>query len=232
MKVFNVNLGLIHFKDAWEIQRVLHNHKQKHNFPDIILSTQHYPVYTLGKTGERDHLLIDEKGLIKNKIDYHEIDRGGDITYHGPGQLVVYPIFNLVNYYKDTHRFLRDLEESVILTLAYYNIEGFKDEEFTGVWVGEEKICAMGIKVSRWITMHGLALNVNNDLAYFNSIIPCGIFHKGVTSISKLLQHEVSFDDVNLKLIENMKRVFGFETANAALEDLLRDIQNSELINR
>jgi len=231
MKVFHVNMGLTHFKDAWDIQKVLHNHKQKSSTPDIILSTEHHPVYTLGKSGERNHLLLNESGLKKNNIEYYEIDRGGDITYHGPGQLVVYPIFNLVNFYKDIHRFLRDLEESVILTLAHFGIEGYKDEEFTGVWVGEEKICAIGIKVSKWITMHGLALNVNNDLSYYNSIIPCGIFHKGITSIKKILKREVSVDEVNLILTENMKIVFGFETKETAIEDILKEIHVSTIIS-
>lgn len=224
MKAYLIKLGQSHYKDAWEVQKIIHNYKLKHKFPDIIISTEHYPVYTLGKTGERNHLLINEAELKKNNIDYFEIDRGGDITYHGPGQLVVYPIFNLGNFYKDTHRFLRDLEEAVILTLSKFGIDGTKDEEFTGVWVGNEKICAIGIKVSRWVTMHGLALNVNNELSYFDKIIPCGIFHKGVTSISKVLDTKSDINTVHEHLINSLNIVFGLETETVALEEILRKI--------
>ena len=221
MKVLHSNIELTHFNEAWAIQKVIHNYKQKIRINDVILSTEHYPVYTLGKSGERDHLLINEVELVKRKIDYFEIDRGGDITYHGPGQLVVYPIFDLNNYYKDTHRFLRDLEQAVILTLNHYDIEGYRDEEYTGVWVGEEKICAIGIKVSRWITMHGLAFNVNNELENFGKIIPCGIFHKGVTSIKKILNTGIDINDIRKSLIENMAKVFEFETEEINKEDLM-----------
>jgi lipoyl(octanoyl) transferase len=222
MKILHTHLGITHFKAVWDIQKVLHEKRRNNEIDDIILTTQHYPVYTLGKTGERDHLLIDEKVLNERKIDYFEIDRGGDITYHGPGQIVLYPIFDLNNYYKDTHRFLRDLEEAVILTLDNYGIKGHREEEFTGVWVGDEKICAIGIKVSRWVTMHGLAFNINNDLSYFDSIIPCGIFHKGITSIKKILGFEVDIAEANLLLINSMKKVFGFEIEDLSEDELLK----------
>lgn len=230
MKVLHANIKLTHFKDAWEKQKTIHNSKRSKSQTDVILSTEHFPVYTLGKSGERDHLLINENELNKRKIEYFEIDRGGDITYHGPGQLVVYPIFDLNNYYKDIHRFLRDLEESVIMTLDHYGIEGSREEEFTGVWVGDEKICAIGIKVSGWITMHGLALNVNNELTNFGSIIPCGIFHKGVTSISRILNTEIDIGEVSRILIENMGKVFGFEAEEISGEELLRRFTNSQAI--
>ena len=141
-------------------------------------------------------------------ISYYEIDRGGDITYHGPGQLVAYPILDLNNYYKDTHRYLRELEETVILTLKDIGIDAHREEEFTGVWVGEEKICAIGIKVSRWITMHGIAFNVNTDLSYFDKIIPCGIFHKGVTSIQKLTGEKADFEKIKDLYVKNFQEVF------------------------
>jgi lipoyl(octanoyl) transferase len=131
MKVLHSSIGQTHFSDAWEIQRSVLAYKQKNPTNDVILSTEHFPVYTLGKTGERNHLLINDDELGKKEIEYFEIDRGGDITYHGPGQLVVYPIFDLNNYYKDTHRYLRDLEETVILTLDNYNIKSCRDEEYT-----------------------------------------------------------------------------------------------------
>ena len=227
MKVLHSNIELTHFNNTWEIQKVIHGLKQKEQINDIIISTEHYPVYTLGKTGERNHLLINEDELAKRQIDYFEIDRGGDITYHGPGQLVVYPIFDLNNYYKDTHRFLRDLEEAVILTLNHYNITGHREEEYTGVWIGDEKICAIGIKVSRWITMHGLALNINNKLDNFEKIIPCGIFHKGITSFKKILNTDININDVRKLLIGNMEKVFGFNAEEITKDDLL----NKFLVN-
>jgi len=222
MKILHASLGTTYFKDAWDIQKVLHEKRRNHSIGDIILTTEHHPVYTLGKTGERDHLLINEISLAERKIEYYEIDRGGDITYHGPGQIVLYPIFDLNNYYKDTHRFLRDLEEAVIKTLEHYGIEGHKDEEFTGVWVGEEKICAVGIKVSRWVTMHGLAFNINNDLSYFDSIIPCGIFHKGITSIKKILDMEVDIAEASGLLLDSMKKVFGFEIEEIPFDNIIK----------
>ncbi|HEY3250766.1 MAG TPA: lipoyl(octanoyl) transferase LipB [Ignavibacteria bacterium] len=220
MKVLQVNLGLTQFNEVWKIQKNLHQYKQKNKSEDIIITTQHFPVYTLGKSGDRNHLLLSEEKLNLNKISYYEIDRGGDITYHGPGQLVLYPIFDLNNYYKDIHRFLRDLEEAVIMTLEYFGIKGHREEEFTGVWVGGEKICAIGIKVSRWITMHGLALNINNDLSYFDKIIPCGIFHKGVTSFKKILGKEADFNKVSQLLVNNMEKVFNIDVIEFSEQEL------------
>jgi lipoate-protein ligase B len=226
MKILHVDIGLTHFKAAWEIQKTIYSSVRSGNSRDVIITTEHYPVYTLGKTGLKDHLLLNADELESQGIDYFEIDRGGDITYHGPGQLVVYPIFDLNHYYKDTHRFLRDLEETVILTLSEYNIKGYRDEQFTGVWVGQEKICAIGIKVSRWVTMHGLAFNVNNDLHNFDKIIPCGIFHKGVTSMKKLLNTGIEMKEVRKKLIMNMEKIFGVEA-----EEIMKDILLSKIIS-
>lgn len=211
MDAYHIELGLADYKTTWDLQKEIHLYKQKNPINDVIITVEHPHVYTLGKTGTRDHVLINDDEMKAKGISYYEIDRGGDITYHGPGQLVVYPIFDLNNHYKDTHRFLRDLEKVVILTLADYGIEGKHDEEYTGVWVGEEKICAIGIKASRWITMHGLALNVNNDLSYFDKIIPCGIFHKGVTSMSKIRAQEIDMAELKKNILNKFKAVFGFE---------------------
>lgn len=207
-RAYHINLGIAEYKEAWDLQKKIHLYKQQNKFEDVIITVQHTPVYTLGKSGTRDHILISDEEMKTRGISYYEIDRGGDITFHGPGQLVVYPIFDLNNYYKDTHRFLRDLEEVVIQTLKQYEIEGSRDEEYTGVWVNNEKICAIGIKVSRWITMHGIALNVNNELSYFDDIIPCGIFHKGVTSMKKILRKEADFRQITKKTLENFMSVF------------------------
>ena len=229
MKAYHLNLGLNDYKQTWELQKKIHLYKQKNKAEDFIITVEHPHVYTLGKTGSRNHILIDEKGMKKAGISYYEIDRGGDITYHGPGQLVVYPIFDLNNYYKDTHRYLRDLEKTVILTLKEYGIEASSDEEFTGVWVGGQKICAIGIKVSRWITMHGLALNVNNDLSYFDKIIPCGIFHKGVTSLSKILNKKIEMNEIISKILNSFKNVFEIEGVENITLDKLSPILDANL---
>jgi lipoyl(octanoyl) transferase len=211
MEVFHLDLGISDFGDVWELQEHINKIKQDNPINDIILTTQHNNVYTLGRSGDRDHLLVSQEELKREKIAYYEIDRGGDLTYHGHGQLVCYPIFDLKHYYLDAHRYLRDLEEAVIMTLKEFNISSGRDNEFTGVWVGGDKICAIGIKLSRWITMHGLALNINNDLGYFGKIIPCGIFHKGITSMKKILNSEVDLDLVESRLLNNFKLLFNID---------------------
>ncbi len=208
MPIIHKDLGFTEYKEVWDLQRATHLEKQKGLSEDIVYTVEHDHVYTLGKTGSRDHILISDEEMKTKGISYYEIDRGGDITYHGPGQLVVYPILDLNNYYKDTHRYLRALEETVILTLRELDIEAHREEEFTGVWVGEEKICAIGIKVSRWITMHGIAFNINTDLSYFDKIIPCGIFHKGVTSIEKLTGKRSDMAAVKKMYIKNFLKTF------------------------
>ena len=232
MDVFHIELGLRDYKEVWDLQKQIHLYKQRHKFNDVIITVEHSPVYTLGKSGDRNHILVTDAEMKKRGISFHEIDRGGDITYHGPGQLVVYPIFDLNNYYKDTHKFLRDLEEAVILTLKDFGIESGREEEYTGVWVGDKKICAIGIKVSRWITMHGLALNVNNDLSYFNKIIPCGIFHKDVTSISSELGKEIDINNTSGSVIKNLQSVFKIhQITNIELNSLQAVINHNEKSN-
>jgi len=223
-KVIHIDQGLADFKQVWDLQKKIHTYKQKHNdFEDVIITCEHPHVYTLGKSGDKDHLLLDENQLKQKKISYYEIDRGGDLTYHGPGQLVCYPILNLNHYYLDTHRFLRDLEETVILVLKDYGIESHKDEQYTGVWVGEEKICAIGIKVSRWVTMHGLAFNVNSDLQFFSNIIPCGIFHKGVTSMKKILGIEMNMNEVKNKMLSSFQNVFKIDIIEEMMPEEIED---------
>ncbi len=208
MGIKHIDLGFADYKEVWDLQKETHIKKQSTSSDDIVYIVEHNHVYTLGKTGSRDHILISDEDMKLKGISYYEIDRGGDITYHGPGQLVVYPILDLNNYYKDTHRYLRNLEETVILTLKEIGIEAHREEEYTGVWVGEEKICAIGIKVSKWITMHGIAFNINTDLSYYDKIIPCGIFHKGVTSIEKITGKKADFEEIKEIYIKNFREVF------------------------
>lgn len=232
-KTFHINLGKTDFKKVWDFQKEINKYKQNNKCNDIILSTEHFHVYTLGKSGDKNHLLLNSNELEKKKIAYYEIDRGGDLTYHGPGQLVVYPILDLHNYYLDTHRYLRDLEEVIILTLKEYGIDSYRDEEFTGVWINGKKICAIGIKISRWITMHGLAFNVNTDLNFFDFIIPCGIFHKGVTGLKELTGKETDINPAAEKVLKNFEKVFGIETRDIAIEELFRyyNMSNSYIFN-
>ncbi|MCH2232789.1 MAG: lipoyl(octanoyl) transferase LipB [Crocinitomicaceae bacterium] len=221
------DLGLIDYKKAWDYQEELFKSKvdlkiafRKEETNDLpshdLLFCQHPHVYTLGKSGSPGNLLINEQMLKEKDAQYYKINRGGDITYHGPGQLVMYPIFDLDQFFTDIHKYMRFLEEAVILTLFEFGITAGRVEGLTGVWVDggtpqERKICAMGVKSSRWVTMHGIALNVNPDLTYFNNIVPCGIVDKAVTSMAKELGHEVDMAEVQEALTENMANVFDFD---------------------
>ena len=173
-------------------------------------------MYTLGKSGNQKNLLINDAFLKEKKASYYEINRGGDITYHGPGQIVVYPIFDLDHFFTDIHKYLRFLEESVILTLKEYGINSGRVKGLTGVWLDGEKpsarkICALGVKSSRWVTMHGIGFNINTNLDYFNYIVPCGIEDKQVTSLSKELHKEINLKELKNKLKINMANVFDFD---------------------
>lgn len=202
-------LGRQSYQPVWDYQKTLLKQRTADEIQDRLLLVEHTPTYTLGKTGDQNHLLADEKELQTRHAEYVPIDRGGDITYHGPGQLVGYPILHLKNYRKDVHWYLRQLEETIIRTIAEYGLKGERDPEYTGVWVGDEKIAAIGVKVSRWVTMHGFALNVTTDLSYFGRIIPCGIFHKGVCSIESLLDISPSLEEVQKIYLEKFSEVFG-----------------------
>ena len=221
------SLGLINYEESWKKQESIFNkiidtkiknrNLQKEIKTDnYILSCSHPHVYTLGKSGDEKNLLIDENIIEKKNLEFFKINRGGDITYHGPGQIVIYPILDLENFFTDIHKYLRSLEEAVILTLKEYNIESGRIKNYTGVWIDIEsdtprKICALGVKTSRWVTMHGLALNVNTDLNFFKNIIPCGINDKEVTSISKEVGQVIKIKDVEKKLLNNLSKVFEFK---------------------
>ena len=221
------SLGLINYEESWKKQESIFNkiidtkiknrNLQKEIKTDnYILSCSHPHVYTLGKSGDEKNLLIDKNIIEKKNLEFFKINRGGDITYHGPGQIVIYPILDLENFFTDIHKYLRSLEEAVILTLKEYNIESGRIKNYTGVWIDIEsdtprKICALGVKTSRWVTMHGLALNVNTDLNFFKNIIPCGINDKEVTSISKEFGQVIKIKDVEKKLLNNLSKVFEFK---------------------
>ena len=220
-KIKFIDLGLMDYKEAWDFQQNLFdeiveikkkNRKDSTNkkTPNYFLLVEHPHVYTLGKSGNMSNLLIDETELKNNDASFYKINRGGDITYHGPGQIVGYPILDLENFFTDIHKYLRFLEEVIILTLKNYEIKGERNQGKTGVWIDTKtpfprKICAMGVRASRWVTMHGFALNANVDLNYFNNIIPCGLANNIVTSISNEKKRKTV--DV-LKIKELLKRNF------------------------
>jgi len=219
-----IELGKMPYQQALELQEKLfretiaikrENRARSTQFPtkNYLLWVEHNPVITLGKSGKQKHLLLDEQQLKKKEIDFYPTSRGGDITFHGPGQIVGYPILDLDNFFTDIHKYLRFLEQAVINTLAEYGLEGTRSEGETGVWLDvgtpfARKICAMGVKASRWVTMHGFAFNINTDLSYFDHIIPCGIQGKGVTSLAKELGKEISFKEVKEKLEVHFAHLF------------------------
>lgn len=202
------NIGRTRYADAWRLQQQLWELRHSGTIGDVFLYTEHEHVYTIGKGGDNNHLLASGNELRETGTDFFRIDRGGDVTYHGPGQIVGYPILDLNNYFLDLHRYLRSLEEVIIVALKEFGIEGTREEGLTGVWVKGNKIAAIGVKVSRWVTMHGFALNVNTDLSRFGRIIPCGIFHKGVTSIREILGRSVMLEEVQDQLTIAFGSVF------------------------
>jgi len=214
-----VRLGRTGYARTWELQKRLAASRIAGTSPDLLLLNEHEHVYTIGTSGEQDHLLAGPEELRAAGAQVFEVDRGGDITYHGPGQLVGYPIIDLNGFYLDLHRYLRELEEVVIRTLAGYGIASGRDAGLTGVWVGPNKIAAIGVKVSRWVTTHGFALNVGTDAKYFDRIIPCGIFHKGVTSMEEILGAKVSLEEVADRVTEHFGAVFNARMERRTIEE-------------
>lgn len=194
----------MNYQTAWNLQKDLQQKVMSGKSEDTLILVEHEPVYTFGKNADENHLLQNSPGNVK----VFHIERGGDITFHGPGQLVAYPILDLNHYRKSVHWYMRSLETVLIQTLEEFGISAGSKEGLTGVWVGDKKIAALGVRISRWVTMHGFALNVNTDLAYYDSIIPCGIFEYGVTSMHKVLGHEVNMDAVKAKVECQFSRVF------------------------
>ncbi len=227
-KVVLQDLGFKDYKETWDYQETLFkeivdvkikNRRENTGLetPNHFLFVEHPHVYTLGKSGDINNLLVDEKRLKEKGASFYKINRGGDITYHGPGQIVGYPILDLDNFFTDIHKYLRLLEEMVILTLAEYGLKAERSDGETGVWLDvgtpfARKICAMGVRASRWVTMHGFALNINADLGYFDLMIPCGIKDKAVTSLNvELGKKEVDMEEVKQKLLRHFETLFEAE---------------------
>ncbi len=227
-QVIYEDLGLMEYQPTWDYQEQLlkHNtdiklynreHAEKRQTVNSLLFCEHPHVYTLGKSGDEKNLLLDANALEVAEAKFVRINRGGDITYHGPGQIVGYPIFDLEYFQTDLHLYLRSLEDAVINTLKHYSIKAGRIHGLTGVWIDEErtgyerKICAIGVRCSRWITMHGFAFNINTNLDYFKNIIPCGLNDKAVTSLQQELQHEVDIEEVKLILKNELAKKFGYD---------------------
>lgn len=234
------DLGEMDYQGAWDLQeQLLQNNLQiksanngsRTETVHHLLFVEHPPVYTLGKSGHMENVLISEEDRVNKGIGFYRTNRGGDITFHGPQQLVGYPILDLEKFYTDIGKYLRNLEEVIIRSIAAFGLKGERSPGETGVWLDaavqgrERKICAMGVRCSRWITMHGFALNVNTDLAYFDNIVPCGIAQKSVTSIEKEIGNTVSFEAVKEEVRKNFESVFGV----ALVPELLPDIKNHAL---
>jgi lipoyl(octanoyl) transferase len=225
-----IDWGLTDYQIAWDKQEEILNKtvalktENRNNnthlpTPNYLIFCEHPHVYTLGKSGHQENLLLDEAGLKEKEATYYKINRGGDITYHGPGQIVGYPILDLDNFFTDIHLYLRTLEEAIILTLKDYGIEAGRYPGYTGVWLDADnekarKICAMGVRCSRWVTMHGFAFNVNVNLDYFKNIVPCGIDDKAVTSLEKELGHSVNIEEVKFKLKNHIATLFAMQIEN------------------
>ncbi len=227
-KVRFQDLGLVPYQKAWDFQEDIFNKVVEHKIAQrgkdtpepnnhYLLFCEHPAVFTLGKSGDIGNLLLNENALARNNIEFYKINRGGDITFHGPGQIVGYPILDLDEFITDIHRYLRSLEEVIIRTIAEYGLKGQRSEGQTGVWLDTEtphlarKICALGVRASRWVTMHGFAFNVNTDLTYYNHIIPCGISDKAVTSLQKELGRSLPMQEVKSKVKKHFCEVFEAE---------------------
>lgn len=220
-------LGKVDYKEAWDFQEKLfqegvqrkinkRNGTEELTPENHLIFCEHPHVYTLGKSGEKENLLLDQNELEQKNATFYHINRGGDITYHGPGQLVIYPIFDLEQFFTDIHKYMRFLEEAVIQTLSKFNVVGERSDGLTGVWlepstINARKICAMGVKSSRWMTMHGIGFNICTDLNYFNHIIPCGIQNKDVTSLEKEISRTVTVEEVIPIILDELQQLFGFE---------------------
>lgn len=223
-KVQFIDWGLTDYQKAWDRQELIFNQtiavktdNRNNNTtletPNHLVFVEHPHVYTLGKSGHPENLLLDEQGLVEKEATYYKINRGGDITYHGPGQIVGYPILDLDNFFTDIHLYLRTLEDAIILTLKDYGIPSGRYPGFTGVWLDADnekarKICAMGVRCSRWVTMHGFAFNVNTDLNYFKNIVPCGIDDKDVTSMQRELGYALNIEEVKNVLKGHISSLF------------------------
>jgi len=205
-----LDLGLRNYKEVWDLQRKLVYKRISDDIPDSLILVEHFPVITLGRQAKKEEVLVSKSYLSERRISLFQIERGGKATFHGPGQLVAYPIINLALNEKDLHKYLRNLEETVIRLLKKVGVKGERKERYTGVWVKDKKIASIGIAIKKWVTYHGLALNVNVDLSYFSLIFPCGMDNKKVTSLREIFSYPVEMDKVKKLFIKSFCEVFDY----------------------
>lgn len=216
-----IDLGTKDYKEVWDIQKTLHKKRVDTCKDDILILVEHEHVFTLGKSGKKDNLLIPQNVLKEKDIAYYEIERGGDITYHGPGQLVGYPIMNIKQGLAGIRPFIEHLEQVIIQALKAFHIKGMKREKMIGVWTDAGKICSIGVAVQRWVSLHGFALNVNTDLSYFNLINPCGLPNLGMTSMQQMLGKHIEMPVVKQHIIESYAAVFRIQLVQKCLEEII-----------
>ena len=222
MNLICINLGRTKYKDAWDIQKQLVELRYKSKIDDCLILTEHEPVITMGRGTDKNNLLVSKEVLNEKGVDLYEIERGGDITFHGPDQIVLYPIVDLRNRKYDARQFLRDLERVAIRALGEIGLRAEIKDGLTGIWVDDHKVGAIGVAVSRWITYHGMALNVNTDLAYFDLINPCGITQYPVGSVAGLLQKKIAMEDINDLLVNSFVHVFSYDNVEVRdIDDVL-----------
>jgi len=205
-----LDLGLRNYKEVWDLQRKLVYKRISDDIPDSLILVEHFPVITLGRQAKKEEVLVSKSYLSERRISLFQIERGGKATFHGPGQLVAYPIINLALNEKDLHKYLRNLEETVIRLLKKVGVKGERKERYTGVWVKDKKIASIGIAIKKWVTYHGLALNVNVDLSYFSLIFPCGMDNKKITSLREIFSYPVEMDKVKKLFIKSFCEVFDY----------------------
>lgn len=214
-KLSVIDLARQPYRPVWAFQQELQRKRIEQQIPDTLIFVEHDPVYTIGKNGSDLHVIASNNFLQLQGIDVVQVDRGGDVTYHGPGQLVGYPIFDLHQHKQSISWYMRSLEDVFIEVLNHFNIQGERSEGYTGVWVKDEKITALGVRISRWVTMHGFAFNINTNLSHFSGIIPCGIFQYGVTSLQKILKRSIDMEEVKQFVVQGFKNVFNFSEVEA-----------------
>ncbi len=222
-----MDLGRLDYKKAWDIQLRVHELRVKDEIPDTLIFVEHPHVITLGRFGKPENLLTPIEELKRRGVSFYRVERGGDITYHGPGQLVGYPIFSIKNGYPGIRAFIERMEDALIYALRTFGIEAEKKEGYIGVWLGEEKLAAIGVAVKRWITFHGFALNVNTDLDYFKLIRPCGLIDKGVTSIEERLKKRVNMDEAKERVKEGFEKIFNLAFSEVKYETIMDQDKDS-----
>lgn len=229
MKLEICQLGKISYLEALKIQEQLLSMRQAGKIGDMLLLLEHPPVITLGKTGKSSNILMPQEWLAEHEIEIHSINRGGDVTYHGPGQIVGYPLIDLANHGKDIRKFIRNIEQVFISLLHnYYQITAIRDSEYTGVWLEQGKITAIGFAIKRWVTMHGFAFNINTDLSHYEWIVPCGITDKAICSLQSVLGYKQDFDLVNQQLITTFAELFNYETVEISVAQIQKYLGSIE----